>query len=543
MIFDVLFKVIGGLGIFLFGMENMSGGLQKIAGDRLRKIIAALTSNRFIATFIGVLLTAIVQSSSVTTVMVVGFVNASLMTLSQALGVILGANIGTTVTGWILVLKIGKYGLPLVGIGAIIYMFVKGDRKKTKALTLMGFGMIFLGLELMKDGLHPLRSMPEFVEMFHKFNADTVSGMLLAACVGALMTSIVQSSSATLGITIALATQGLLDGHTAVALVLGENVGTTITAVLASIGASSNAKRAAYAHTIVNVVGVTWVLSIFPFYLKFLGTLADPNANIARYIATAHTMFNVTNVIIFLPLITFLAKLLEKFVREKEVKVVRVTHLDKRMLETPSIAIEQVKKEIFSTGHDILDMMNKFKETLQNNYSKNHEYVTDVFSKEEKIDLVQKEISEINSDLLALDMEHALIDDTGKNHSICDEYESVSDYIERLMKSHLKLNELELELNSGQKNDLAVLHEKIFDFFKYVNEAYNGSKKDVLLEAMKKSGEIVREFKNARNEHLNRMAQSKTDVRIITNYLDMINSYRKINEHTMHAVEAMVGEK
>ncbi len=543
MIFDVLFKVIGGLGIFLFGMENMSGGLQKIAGDRLRKIIAALTSNRFIATFIGVLLTAIVQSSSVTTVMVVGFVNASLMTLSQALGVILGANIGTTVTGWILVLKIGKYGLPLVGIGAIIYMFVKSDRKKTKALTLMGFGMIFLGLELMKDGLHPLRSMPQFVEMFHKFNADTVSGMLLAACVGALMTSIVQSSSATLGITIALATQGLLDGHTAVALVLGENVGTTITAVLASIGANANAKRAAYAHTIVNVVGVTWVLSIFPFYLKFLGTLADPTANIARYIATAHTMFNVTNVIIFLPLITFLAKLLEKFVSEKEVKVVRVTHLDKRMLETPSLAIEQVKKEIFSTGHDILDMMNKFKETLQNNYSKNHEYVTDVFSKEEKIDLVQKEISEINSDLLALDMEHALIDDTGKNHSICDEYESVSDYIERLMKSHLKLNELELELNSGQKNDLAVLHEKIFDFFKYVNEAYNGSKKDVLLEAMKKSGEIVREFKNARNEHLNRMAQSKTDVRIITNYLDMINSYRKINEHTMHAVEAMVGEK
>ncbi len=543
MIFDVMFKVIGGLGIFLFGMDNMSGGLQKLAGDRLRKIIAALTSNRFMATIIGVLLTAIVQSSSVTTVMVVGFVNASLMTLSQALGVILGANIGTTVTGWILVLKIGKYGLPLVGIGAIIYMFVKGDRKKTKALTLMGFGMIFLGLELMKDGFHPLRSMPEFVDMFHKFNADTVSGMLLAACVGALMTAIVQSSSATLGITIALATQGLLDGHTAVALVLGENVGTTITAVLASIGANANAKRAAYAHTVVNVIGVTWVLSIFPFYLKFLGTLADPATNIARYIATAHTMFNVTNVIVFLPLINFVAKLLEKFVKEKEVKVVRVTHLDKRMLETPSIAIEQVKKEIFNAGYDILDMMNKFKETLQNNYPKNHEYVTDVFHKEEKIDLVQKEISEINSDLLALDMEHALIDDTGKNHSICDEYESVSDYIERLMKSHLKLNELELELNSGQKNDLAVLHEKIFDFFEYVNEAYNGSKKDILLEAMKKSGEIVREFKNARNEHLNRMAQSKTDVRIITNYLDMINSYRKINEHTMHAVEAMVGEK
>ena len=541
MIFDVIFKVIGGLGLFLFGMENMSGGLQKLAGDRLRKIIAALTSNRFMATIVGVLLTALVQSSSVTTVMVVGFVNASLMTLSQALGVILGANIGTTVTGWILVLKIGKYGLPIAGIGAIIYMFVKGDRKKTKALTLMGFGMIFLGLDLMKNGFKPLRSMPEFVEMFHTFNADTFSGMLLAACVGALLTAIVQSSSATLGITIALATQGLLDPHTAVALVLGENVGTTITAGLASIGASSSAKRAAYAHTIVNVVGVSWVLSIFPFYLKFLSTLADPTTAIARYIATAHTMFNITNVIIFLPLINFVAKLLEKLVKEQEVKVVRVTHLDKRMLETPSLAIEQVKNEISNAGNEILEMMNKFKESVQNNYPKSHEYTKEIFDTEEKIDLVQKEISELNSELLSLDIDLTLIDATGKNHSICDEYESVSDYIERLMKSHLKLNEFELNLNDGQKRDLEMLHEKTFNFFSFVNDAYKNNETDIHVEAAKVSSEIVAAFRAARSEHLNRMAQSKTDVRVITNYLDMINSYRKINEHTMHAVEAMVG--
>uniref|UniRef100_UPI003019FCD3 Na/Pi cotransporter family protein n=1 Tax=Psychrilyobacter sp. TaxID=2586924 RepID=UPI003019FCD3 len=312
---DIFFKVIGGLGIFLYGMHHMSSGMQKIAGAKIKNIIGLLTKNRIIACLVGILVTAMVQSSSVSTVMTIGFVNASLMSLKQALGVILGANIGTTVTGWILVLKIGKYGLPMVGISAIFYLFAKKDTVKTKFLTSMGLGMIFFGLQLMSSGFKPLRTMPFFIELFHSFDASSgFGGVIAAALVGALLTAIVQSSSATLGITIVLASQGMINSETAVALVLGENVGTTITAMLASLGARANAKRAAIAHTVINIIGVTWVVSIFPYYLQFLSNFVNPISNITKYIATAHTLFNVTNVLLFLPFIGYIATMLEKMI-------------------------------------------------------------------------------------------------------------------------------------------------------------------------------------------------------------------------------------
>ncbi|MGL5797263.1 MAG: Na/Pi cotransporter family protein, partial [Cetobacterium sp.] len=297
MYLDIFFKVLGGLGLFLYGMENMSKGMQKMAGERLKKILAMLTTNRLLAIVMGVFVTGLVQSSSVSTVMTIGFVNASLLSLKQALGVILGANIGTTITGWILVLKIGKYGLPMAGAAAISTMFFTSEKARTRAMAIMGLGLIFFGLELMSDGLKPLRALPEFVSLFHAFTADTYLGVLKAAAVGALLTAVVQSSSATLGITITLAVQGLIDYPTAVALVLGENVGTTITALLASLNATANAKRAAYAHTIINITGVLWATTIFRPYLKFLETILDPTNNLTAAIATAHTMFNIINVV------------------------------------------------------------------------------------------------------------------------------------------------------------------------------------------------------------------------------------------------------
>lgn len=293
MYLEIIFNVLGGLGIFLYGMDHMSSGMQKLAGRKLKKFLAVLTTNRCIAILVGIVITMLVQSSSVSTIMTIGFVNASLLTLKQALGVIFGANIGTTVTGWILALNVGKYGLPIVGTGAIAHMFLKSDKAKTRALTVMGLGMIFLGLELMSNGLKPVRTMPEFVRMFAMFSADTYFGVMKVAAIGALITAVVQSSSATLGITITLAAQGLIDYRTAVALVLGENVGTTITAILATLNANVNAKRAAYAHTIINVIGVIWVTALFPFFLKFLSFVSNPDKNMTVAIATAHTTLNV----------------------------------------------------------------------------------------------------------------------------------------------------------------------------------------------------------------------------------------------------------
>jgi len=312
------FTVIGGLGIFLLGMKSMSDGLQAIAGQGLRRMIALVTDNRIMATGAGVIATMVVQSSSITTVMVVGFVNSGFMMLSQAIGVIMGANIGTTFTGWILVLKIGKYGLPIMGIGIFVYLFSKHEKIRFFALFATGLGMVFFGLETMKDGFTMVKNLPEFESWFHEFDASTYFGVLKCAAVGCILTFIVQSSSATLGITIGLAQIQIIPFETAAALVLGENIGTTITAWLASFGATTNAKRAAYFHVLFNLVGVAWITAVFQWYLPIVESIVgtDPSTgeinNITTGIATVHTGFNVVNTLVFLPFSTILANLLVK---------------------------------------------------------------------------------------------------------------------------------------------------------------------------------------------------------------------------------------
>jgi len=240
---EFLFGLIGGLGIFLPGMKNMSEGMQAVAGSSLRKMIAAVTNNRFLATGVGTAVTCVVQSSSITTVMVVGFVNSGVMQLSQGIGVIMGANVGATITGWILVHKIGKYGLPLLGLAAFVYLVSTGDRWRYWAMFVMGVGMVFFGLELMKTACAVIKTMPDFESWFQQFRADSYLGVLQCAMVGCVLTMALQSSSATLGITISLAFQGVISYETAAALVLGENIGTTVTAYLALLGATTNGRR------------------------------------------------------------------------------------------------------------------------------------------------------------------------------------------------------------------------------------------------------------------------------------------------------------
>jgi Na/Pi-cotransporter len=266
-LFQMICEIVGGLGLFLLGMKNMSDGMQAVAGSSLRRMISIATDNRFLASIVGVVVTGVVQSSSVTTVMVIGFVNSGVMNLTQAIGVIMGANIGTTITGWIIVLKIGKFGLPLLGVSAFVYLFSKGDRWRFWAMALMGVGMVFFGLELMKNACSIIKDMPKFMAWFEHFQADSYPGVLKCALAGCVLTMLVQSSSATLGITIALASQGVIPFETAAALVLGENIGTTITAFLASLGTTMVARRAAYFHVIFNLVGVFWITLIFQWYI------------------------------------------------------------------------------------------------------------------------------------------------------------------------------------------------------------------------------------------------------------------------------------
>ena len=357
---ELLYGLLGGLGIFLLGMKNMSDGMQAVAGAGLRRLIGIVTNNRFLATTVGVVVTCVVQSSSVTTVMVVGFVNSGVMELSQAIGVIMGANIGTTITGWILVLKIGKYGLPLLGAAAFFFLFTKSERWRYWAMAIMGVGMVFFGLELMKDACSIIKETENFEKAFQYFQADTYAGVLKCALAGCLLTTLVQSSSATLGITISLASQGVIQYETAAALVLGENIGTTITAFLASLGATTNARRAAYFHIIFNFIGVFWITLIFHWYTGLITTFfaSDLDAmvlvngketfpNTTTAIAATHTVFNVANTLMFLPFLPLFVRLLNRLVPSKDYKEKpHLTDLDIRLLETPLLAIEQSRKEI-----------------------------------------------------------------------------------------------------------------------------------------------------------------------------------------------------
>ena len=536
MYLNIIFNVIGGLGIFLYGMENMSGGMQKLAGKRLKKILAALTTNRIMAVLIGIFVTMLVQSSSVSTVMTIGFVNASLLTLKQALGVILGANIGTTVTGWLLVLNIGKYGLPITGAAAISYVFFRSDKARTRSLTVMGLGLIFLGLDLMSNGLKPIRSMPEFIELFKLFNADTYFGAVKVACIGALITGIVQSSAATLGITITLAVQGLIDYPTAVALVLGENVGTTITAFLASLGATTNAKRAAYAHTIINMLGVIWVTSIFPFYIKFLGHIVDVENNITFGIATAHTMFNVLNVFLFIPFTGPLSNFLTKIVKDSGKSDEKVTKLDKLMVGTPSLIVGQTKVEVLAMAQNIKEMMFALEETYAKNEVISDAKLSRLQKMEDNLDLYQKEITDVNFLILNKDLTDSMREETRKNLEVCDEYETISDYLMRIGKSIRKIQDHDIQINDKARKTLFDLNENIEILFREINMAFETKDKERFIKSIKKANEITEKFRQARSFHLENVKAGSSAV-FSTSYMDILNHYRRIRDHIFNIIE------
>ena len=559
LILKMTFNVIGGLGIFLLGMKSMSEGLQTIAGDRLRKLIGMVTNNRFLATGVGTLVTCVIQSSSITTVLVVGFVNGGLMTLRQAIGVIMGANIGTTITGWILVLNIGKYGLPMLGAAAFLYLFSKNEKSRYLGMTIMGIGMVFFGLELMKDGFKPIRSIPEFEEWFHLFSADTYFGVLKCAMVGCILTLIVQSSSATLGITMGLASTGVIQFETAAALVLGENIGTTITAFLASLGTTINARRAAYAHIVFNVLGVLWITALFPVYLigvrKFLGF--EPNAmllvngietfpHVQAGIAFVHTGFNVINTLLFLPLVPFLAKLLLTVIPDKQyTETSHLTHFDGLMLDTPVVAIEQAAKEIVVMGETDRRMIDDLK-VLVTSAAQDKELVKRMFQHEEDLDCMQKEIMEFITELLSGgNIPHSVSSKARDQTRLADEFESISDYVTAILKLRLRLSNANITVPEDMQQSITELHAMVSDYYDTVFTAVKVKNESILKEAYPLGDSITHRFRECRTQLLQRLSRSDTkmDPLLSTAFADMLNSYRRVKDHLVNIAEVVAGKK
>jgi phosphate:Na+ symporter len=557
-IFELVSRIVGGLGIFLLGMKHMSDGMQAVAGNSLRKLIGAVTNNRFLATTVGVLVTCVVQSSSVTTVMVIGFVNSGVMQLGQAIGVIMGANIGTTITGWILVLKIGKYGLPLLGGSAFFYLFSKGDRWRYWAMTLMGVGMVFFGLEVMKDACSIIKETPAFEEWFKRFDASTYLGVLGCAAAGCVLTVMVQSSSATLGITISLAVQGVISYETAAALVLGENIGTTITALLASLGATTNARRAAYFHLIFNLFGVFWITLIFGWYIELIQSLVNVDVakvlmvdgketfpNTTAAIAATHSVFNITNTLLFLPFVAVFERLLTRIVPSKGFKEKpHLTDLDIRILETPLLAIEQSRKEIEKMSDGCSKMLSWSAELLQQD-DPDKALADRLRQREQVLDSVQDEISEFVIHLLSGNVPHSVATEARRQMHMADEYESVSDYILDLDKFDRKLRQEGERFSEDQRADLVKLNSHVAGYITEVNQALIAENTAILTKTDPTAKRIRGEIKQLRTKHLDGLSAASADEKlnvapvVTVAWLASLNAYSKIREHMREIAEAI----
>ena len=341
-LFLIITGLLGGLGMFLYGMEMMSDGMKMTAGDSMRSILEKLTSNRYIAVFIGAFVTMVIQSSSATTVMLVSFVNSGLLSFTQALGVVLGSNIGSTVTAQIVAFKITDYALLLIAAGSIMSLFAKKDTVKHLGFVILGFGLLFYGMKVMSDTMKPLRSDPTFNSILTSFENP-----FLGILAGAIFTALVQSSSATTGIVITLASGGSITLEAGIPLIFGANIGTCITALLAGLNASRDAKRVAIGHVTFNVIGVLLFCFWIPTFAEFVSQTSD---NIPRQIANAHTIFNIVATVIFIPFTPFISRTIINYFPDKEekrnIEKPAILNLDENVLNQPAAAINSAQAEI-----------------------------------------------------------------------------------------------------------------------------------------------------------------------------------------------------
>ncbi len=348
--FTLLVGLFGGLALFLLGMELMTESLRLIVGDRSRRLLEALTNNRFAGLATGAAITAVIQSSSVTTVLVVGFISAGLMTFTQSIPVILGSNIGTTITAQIIAFKVTTWALVFVAVGFAIGAIAKRESKKAQGTALMGLGLVFFGMLVMGEAMSPLRAYEPFIEAM-----KALENPLLGILAGALLTALVQSSSATTGIVIVLAGQGLIAPEAGIALVLGANIGTSVTAMLAAIGKPREAQRAAVAHLLFNVIGVViW----FPLIGWLSSLVASIGGGVAREIANAHTVFNVVNALLFIPFVSQFAALVVRLVPDREAEgALAPKYLDPGLIRTPALALAKARMEMLRMASRVQKML------------------------------------------------------------------------------------------------------------------------------------------------------------------------------------------
>ena len=554
-LFKMAMGLLGGLALFLFGMEQMSDALKAAAGEQMKNLLAKLAMNRFTGALTGAFVTAIIQSSSVTTVLVVGFITAEVMSLSQAVGIIFGANIGTTITAQIIAFKITKYALLLIAIGFGMLFIGKTDRIKNYGGMLMGLGLIFFGMGVMSDGMNPLRTYPPFTDLMERME-NPIFGILVSA----LFTGLVQSSSATTGIVITMASQGLISLPAGIALILGANIGTCITAALASIGKPREAVRASAVHILFNILGVVlWIALINR--LADLVVLISPTAEVGlsasdelaaetpRQIANAHTIFNVVNTLVFLPFSGYFAKIAEKFIPDlAQVKdegssqiVLATQYLNPDLLDTAAIAIEQAKLEVLRVAGEVRDMLAQIMPAFIDNDA---QVASNILQADSLTDFLRQEIFSYLSKLAGERITVEQSDSTIELLHVTSDLKNIGDVIEKNLVALLERKaENNIKFSEEGRAELVEYHHRVLENYDAVILAFTEDDEILARSALASRSELIELEYAYRRSHYNRLSQNvELSINSSNIHLDLINYLRRINSYNESIVRTILGE-
>lgn len=536
---QMLFEFFGGLGIFLFGIKFMGDGLQKTAGERLRGVLDRFTTNPVMGVLAGLIVTVLVQSSSATTVITVGLVSAGFMTLRQAIGVIMGANIGTSITAFIIGIDVGEYALPIIALGSILLFFFKNKKIHNAGQIVFGFGSLFYGLELMSGGMKPLRSL----ESFHELTVELSSNPILGVLIGTLFTVIVQSSSATIGILQGLHAESLINLDGALPVLFGDNIGTTITAILAAIGTSVAAKRAAATHVLFNLIGTTIfliLLSPFTYVIEMIRDSLGLNPELT--IAFAHGIFNTTNTLIQLPFVAGLAIVVTKLIPGEDAIIdYKAQHLDPVFIEqSPSIALGQAKEEVLRMGKFALKGLEETNQFLK---TKNTKHSSSAYQLEEAVNNLDRKITDYLVDLATSSLseheseEHSMLIDTVRDiERIGDHFENIIELVEYQQANKVKITDSAMD-------DLETMFSLTVKTVEEALQALDQKNHEAAIDVVKKENDIDGMERTLRKQHILRMNEGKCTGQAGIVFVDIISNLERIGDHAVNIAEYVLGDQ
>ena len=559
----ILLTVLGGLGIFLLGMKHLSEGLQAAAGGGLRRFMAKATSHRIVGVGSGIVSTIIVQSSSIITVMLVGFVSTAILTLPQAFAVLMGANIGTTATIWIIAYAPDPQMLGFVGlaVGGAMYFFLRGERIHHLGLTVIGLGLVFLGLYFMSKGVAPIKHNPSIAAVFTRLSADTIPGVFFVAFVAMLLTAVIQSSAATIAIAMALATQGLISYEVAVAVLFGANVGTTATGWIAAIGGTADAKRTALSHTLSNLLGSLVLIWLFPLFVR-LGQALFPNWNATEtitvsgqhvqafthmmaQIAVTDTVFAICRGLLFFPFVRPFCRLIERLVRQPENEKPHLSALKIGAKISPVIACDQALREIDFMKQSNVELLDCARKVLTGETERDPRPEKHIVHREDILDNVQKEVTEFLGSILSKRLPLDVAERARRLLRLTDELESVSDECATVLKVVKRLRGQKQRISSVSAAVLLDVHDRVSAFAAIVTPLIRSPRVPFDLEAIQRRSSELHEFvRDCRRVQLGRVGPEDpgSSVRVLGE-LDIINAYERIRAYYLNCAETLAGGK